>query len=240
MRTVPTAAATFVAAHEGLCLDSYADPGGVWTVGYGHTGPEVHAGLRISLAQARAWLADDLELSARRLQGVLKPSAIDALGEGQYAALLSFVFNLGANPGWTIWKRLNAGRLDAVPAEMMRFVHIGRTRVAGLVNRRAAEVALWSGGDEAAPPSSYSRAEPTPPAPAASKPLFQSRTAITGAAQLVGGVSAGALAVQQTVAPYAQQAAVLGKIVAALAVFMAACGVVLLAIKWFERREAWR
>jgi hypothetical protein len=148
--------------------------------------------------------------------------------------------NLGADPKWTIWKRLNAGRLDAVPGEMMRFVYVGKTRVAGLVNRRAAEVALWSQGAEAAPPSSYTRAEQTPPAPQAVKPLFQSRTALTGAAQLVGGVSAGALAVQQTVAPYAHQAAMLARLTAALAVFMAGCGVALLAIKWLERREARR
>lgn len=157
-----------------------------------------------------------------------------------YSGLRLRANNLGANPRWTIWKRLNARRFEAVPAEMMRFVHVGRMRLAGLVNRRAAEVALWSGETEAAPPSSYTRVEPTPPAPRSLKPLFQSRTAITGAAQVVGGVSAGALAVQQTVAPYAQQAAVLGKIVAALAVFMAGCGVVLLAIKWLERREARR
>lgn len=241
MRRIPKIAAAFVAEHEGLRLESYADPGGAWTVGYGHTGPEVHAGLRITPARARGWLDEDLKTAAARLQGVVERGAIEALSEAQYAALLSFVFNLGADPKWTIWTRLNARRFEAVPAEMMRFVHVGRTRLAGLVNRRAAEVALWSSGEgEAAPPSSYTRAEATPPTPRPIKPLFLSRTAITGAAQVVGGVSAGALAVQQTVAPYAQQAAVLGKLTAVLAVFMAGCGVVLLAIKWLEGREARR
>ena len=243
MRPIPKAATDFVAAHEGLRLDSYADPGGAWTIGYGHTGPEVHAGLNIASEQAKAWLADDLKVAAARLAAVARPSAIEALGDVQYAALLSFVFNLGAEPGWTIWKRLNAGQLDLVPGEMMRFVYVGRTRVAGLAVRRAAEVALWSSGEAAAgatPPSSYTRAEATPPAPGLIKPIFLSRTAITGAAQLVGGVSAGALAVQQTVAPYAEQAAVLGKLTGGLALFMAGCGVLLLAIKWLERLEAKR
>jgi hypothetical protein len=152
--------------------------------------------------------------------------------------------NLGADPGWTLWKRLNAGRLDLAPGEMMRFVHVGKTRMAGLAARRAAEVALWSSGEadtaHPAPPSSYTRAEATPPVPAPVKPLIRSRTAITGAAQLVGGVSAGALAVQQTLAPYAGQAAVLGRLTAGLALFMAGCGVLLLAIKWLEAREARR
>lgn len=243
MRPIPKAAADFVAAQEGLRLEAYQDPGGAWTTGYGHTGPEVHAGLRITLAKARAWLDEDLRTAAARLAAVAPWEMIERLDEAQYAALLSFVFNLGANPGWTIWKKLKAGRLDLVPGEMLRFVYVGRTRMPGLAARRAAEVALWSSGDaEAAepPPSSYVRAEPTPPAPLAMKPLFRSRTAITGAAQLVGGASAGALAVQQTVAPYAQQAAVLGKLTAALAVFLAGCGVALLAIKWLERREARR
>jgi lysozyme len=242
MRPVPKAATDFVAAQEGLRLEAYQDPAGVLTIGYGHTGPEVHAGLRIARAQAEAWLAADLKTAAARLEAVVPRHAIEALDEAQYAAILSFVFNLGANPSWSIWKRLKAGRLDLVPAEMMRFVHVGRTRLPGLAVRRAAEAALWSSGEtaEAMPPSSYVRAEATPPAPLAMKPLFRSRTAITGAAQLVGGASAGALAVQQTVAPYAHQAAVLGKLTAALAVFLAACGVVLLATKWFERREARR
>jgi lysozyme len=242
VRAIPKLATTFVAAHEGLRLESYQDPGGVWTAGYGHTGAEVHAGLRVSLARARGWLAEDLKAAAGRLDAVVEAGAVEALTETQYVALLSFVFNLGADPRWTIWKRLNARRFDAVPAEMMRFVHVGRERVPGLVNRRAAEVALWSGAGEGsgAPPSSYTRVEATPPAPVAMKPLLLSRTAMTGAAQVVGGVSAGALAVQQTVAPYAAQAAVLGKLVAALAVFMAGCGVLLLALKWLERREAKR
>ena len=32
---------------EGCVLTAYADQGGVWTIGYGHTGPGVHAGLTI-------------------------------------------------------------------------------------------------------------------------------------------------------------------------------------------------
>jgi hypothetical protein len=159
------------------------------------------------------------------------------------AHLQSRANNLGAEPGSTIWKRLNAGRLDLVPGEMMRFVYVGHKRVAGLAARRAAEVALWSSGEAEganALPSSYTRAEATPPAAHPVKPMFRSRTAITGAAQLVGGASAGALAVQQTVAPYAEQAAVLGKLTGGLAMFMAACGVLLLAIKWLDGREAKR
>jgi len=42
---------------EGCILTAYPDPasgGDPWTIGYGHTGPEVSPGLTISQAQARA------------------------------------------------------------------------------------------------------------------------------------------------------------------------------------------
>jgi lysozyme len=243
MRPIPPGAAAFVAEHEGLRLVSYQDSGGVWTVGYGHTGPEVHAGMKIPLGKAKAFLAADLKIAASRLHAVVKREVIDELTENQYAALLSFVFNLGATASWTIWKRLNARQFDDVPVQMMRFVYVGKVKLKGLVNRRAAEVALWSTDEpgsveDEAPPSSVTRVESTPPAVASVTPATKSGTALTGAAQVVGGLSAGGLAVQQTIAPHAQSAEVLGKVVAGLAVFMALCGVILLAIKWLEKRRA--
>ncbi|HTD96362.1 MAG TPA: lysozyme, partial [Edaphobacter sp.] len=45
---------------EGLRLEAYADQGGVWTVGYGHTGPGVYAGLAITEDQAETLLISDI------------------------------------------------------------------------------------------------------------------------------------------------------------------------------------
>src|SRR5690625_2307834 len=45
---------------EGVRLKAYRDPVGVWTIGYGHTGPEVHEGLVWSHAQAEKALRDRL------------------------------------------------------------------------------------------------------------------------------------------------------------------------------------
>ena len=120
--------------------------------------------------RAEAWLREDLETAARRLGAVVSAEVVAELTEHQYAALLSFVFYLGASPKWTIWKRLNARQFDQVPVEMARFVYVGKTKLQGLVKRRAAEIALWSteepGSAPDAPPSSYTRAEATPPAAA--------------------------------------------------------------------------
>ena len=45
---------------EGLRLVAYKDTEGVWTIGYGHTGPEVKPGLVWTEAQAEAALVDDV------------------------------------------------------------------------------------------------------------------------------------------------------------------------------------
>lgn len=37
---------------EGLRLTAYQDTGGIWTIGFGHVGPEVHEGLVWTLQQA--------------------------------------------------------------------------------------------------------------------------------------------------------------------------------------------
>ena len=55
---------------EGCVLTAYADQGGVWTIGYGHTGPGVHAGLTITQDQADALLgqaAQDGDLRAKHV-----------------------------------------------------------------------------------------------------------------------------------------------------------------------------
>ena len=39
---------------EGCELEAYQDAVGIWTIGYGHTGSDVHKGLKITQAQADA------------------------------------------------------------------------------------------------------------------------------------------------------------------------------------------
>lgn len=261
MRPIPDRAASFIARHESLRLVAYddlnpnrrsfasaADVKGKATIGYGHTATvypqDVVDRRRITQAEARALLLQDLSDARSKLYQVVKSPVIDSLTENQYAAILSFVFNLGANPGWTIWKRLNARQYDQVPAQMARFVNAGGKKLQGLVNRRNAEIALWStaepGSLAESPPSSVTRAMPTPPTPVEAKPLVQSNTTIAAATQVVTGVSAGAVAIQQTVAPQAMQAEVLQKLVSILAIVITVCGVLLLVFQWMKKREAKR
>ena len=71
-------ALTLIRQWEGCRLSAYPDPasgGEPWTIGYGHTGPEVTAGLTISREQAERWLADDLAAAEAAVIRLLQPPA---------------------------------------------------------------------------------------------------------------------------------------------------------------------
>jgi lysozyme len=207
-RPVPAILGPFLDAAEARRSKSYRDSKGVWTIGVGHTGPEVTPGLMWNNAQIDAARDADAEHAADRLCKAVKASVIAGLTDHQYSALISFVFNMGLDPGWTIWKRLNAGALAAVPKEMRRFNKIkhedGTVEVLpGLTNRRAAEEIFWNTPDDqhpvdaiaaagavASPPSSMTRNSITPPEVADAKPLVQSKSFMGACtAAVLGGVN---------------------------------------------------
>jgi GH24 family phage-related lysozyme (muramidase) len=79
------------------CLEAYQDGGGVWTIGYGHTGPEVVQGLSCTQDQANAWLNADID-EAR--QGAIHLSEWPMLDTPcRMNAVTECVFNLGL-PHW--------------------------------------------------------------------------------------------------------------------------------------------
>ena len=146
-RPIPTIAVKFLEREEGIRYHAYQDTKGVWTIGMGHTGPEVQAGLVWSQAQVDAAAQADMAIAVQRLTWAIGPSMVATLSDYQYAALLSFVFNEGEKADWTIWADIRQGDLSDVPTELKKFDISGGKVVAGLDNRRAAEVALWSGTD---------------------------------------------------------------------------------------------
>ena len=58
--TYSTKGLALTAQFEGCSLAAYQDQVGVWTIGYGHTGPDVKPGLTITGAQAQDLLAQDV------------------------------------------------------------------------------------------------------------------------------------------------------------------------------------
>ena len=91
--TALSLAAQFVRAHESCRLAAYPDSGGVWTVGWGHTGAEVHEGLSWTQAEADAQLDADLAEFAEAVTRLKRR----LLSDQQMAALISFAFNLGVD-----------------------------------------------------------------------------------------------------------------------------------------------
>ena len=122
----------------------YLCPAGWWTVGYGHVirkGEDFSAG--IDEDRASHLLADDLAVAERAVLRLIRVP----LSDGQYAALVSFTFNLGAGAlqRSTLRQKLNRSDYDAVPAEFLKWVWGGGRKLKGLVVRRQAEANLFSG-----------------------------------------------------------------------------------------------
>jgi lysozyme len=130
---------------EGCKLAAYQDQGGVWTIGYGHTGPDVHPRITCTQEQADRQLALDL---ARFAKGV-RTRVQARLSQHQLAALMVFSFNvgLGAFFGSTLLRELDAGHLERVPAELARWTKVSGATNRGLVARRAAEITIWDTPD---------------------------------------------------------------------------------------------
>ncbi len=128
---------------EGLRLESYPDPGSgadPWTVGHGHTGPEVVAGYRVTEQEAEALLIADI----RKFSSCVEAN-VPGLNQHQFCAVVSWAFNVGcgAVASSTLRKRILAGEdpAEVIPVELPRWVHGANGPMPGLVRRREAEVA---------------------------------------------------------------------------------------------------
>ena len=127
---------------EGCRLDSYLCPAGVWTIGVGHTGPEVVAGLHITQTSADELLAKDLE----RFEKAVTDLITVPLDQCEFDALVSFAFNTGSGAlqESTLRKRLNRGdpKSAVFAEELIRWVNGANGPLEGLVRRREAEIKL--------------------------------------------------------------------------------------------------
>jgi lysozyme len=140
---------------ESLKLRAYPDPatgGKPWTIGYGHTGPDVYQGLAISQTMAEKLL--DLDLT--EAEAAVNKYAHN-LTQGQFDALVDMVFNMG--PGFLKPDNINgdfddfiaSGNTAEIRKRIPQFRMAAGKVMKGLVRRRAADLALWDGksGDEA-------------------------------------------------------------------------------------------
>ena len=146
MAAVLAIAASIAVPAEGIRFLAYRDPPGILTVCYGHTGPDVQAGRRYSLAECNALLDADMRAAV-----VAVERCVPGLPEPIHAAFADAVFNIGPRIACdaqrsTAARMLKARNYRAACAELPRW---DKATVAGilvslpgLTKRRAAERAL--------------------------------------------------------------------------------------------------
>lgn len=131
---------------EGFCGHPYLCPAGVPTIGYGAT--HYLDGRTVTLKDAPI----SKETATVMLRDMLRTDYLPKLmamcpkvdSPERMAALLDFVFNLGAGQlrSSTLRKRVNAEAWGLVPSELRKWTRGGGRVLKGLVIRREAEAAL--------------------------------------------------------------------------------------------------
>ncbi|MEP8955170.1 lysozyme [Enterobacter hormaechei] len=130
---------------EGCKLTAYQDSVGVWTIGYGWTQPvdgkPIRAGMTIKQETAERLLKNGLVSYESDVSRLVKVG----VNQGQFDALVSFTYNLGARSlsTSTLLRKLNAGDYAGAADEFMRWNKAGGKVLNGLTRRREAERALF-------------------------------------------------------------------------------------------------
>lgn len=131
---------------ESLSLKSYPDPatgGAPWTNGWGHTGPDVKPGQVITQVKAEELLDADLQRFEFGVMALLDRQ----VNQGQFDALVSLSFNVGLGnlKTSTLLRMVNAGEMGNAAAQFSRWNKAAGKVMKGLIRRRAAEAALFTG-----------------------------------------------------------------------------------------------
>ena len=126
---------------EGLALKAYKDPIGIWTWGYGSTGPHVTPNKVGTKEEAEQLLKKDLERFEKGVSDLVKVP----LNQNQFDSLVSFSFNLGLSSlkSSTLLKKLNASDYIGASKEFERWNRAGGKVLNGLTRRRLAERDLF-------------------------------------------------------------------------------------------------
>jgi len=127
---------------EGLSLESYKCPAGLWTIGYGNTqwenGIKVKENQVIDIKRAEKLLMFWVSKYADRIKV--------NCNQNQFDALVSFAYNVGITnfDSSTLKKKVIANPNDpTIRDEFMKWVSSRGKQLAGLVRRREAEANLY-------------------------------------------------------------------------------------------------
>lgn len=141
MKASPAGVA-FIKQFEGLELHSYQCQAGVWSIGYGTTGPDIGPGMLITKQEADRLFERDLAYFEQGVRDYLKVR----VNQNEFDALVSFAYNigLGAFSSSTLLRLLNDGSTKTiVAAEFIRWINADGKPSEGLKNRREKEKQLF-------------------------------------------------------------------------------------------------
>ena len=126
---------------EGCELVAYKCPRGIWTIGYGHTGPDVVKGKVITQKQAEETLDYDLIKFCKGISSLIKVNVT----QNQFDAIASLTFNIGigAFGSSTLLRLLNEGRYTEAAQQFDRWVYVEKEKSDGLIRRRKIEKELF-------------------------------------------------------------------------------------------------
>jgi lysozyme len=137
--------------------DPYLDPVGIWTIGYGHAIYYQNAFLRGEANRAKAMSLYPGGLNMTQVEALLRSDLINtcrdvsslvtvAVNDNQFAALVSFTFNVGATAlkNSTLLKKLNAKDYAGAANEFKRWDKADGKVLDGLTKRRLAEMQLFN------------------------------------------------------------------------------------------------
>lgn len=130
-----------ICSFEGFADKPYICAGGKHTIGYGHVIGQGEVWHTITHDEAMALLQQDAALAGRQVSRLLPIE----LKQGQFSALVSFVFNLGAGAFQrsTLRQVLLRGEWESVPRQWLRWHYAGGKPMRGLLKRREAELSLF-------------------------------------------------------------------------------------------------
>jgi lysozyme len=143
MRHITQDGLDLIKRFEGFSETVYICPAGLPTIGYGHVvKPHENFSCGISKTEAEDLLREDVQVAERAVQRLITVPLTD----GQFAALVSFTFNLGAGSlqRSTLRRKINREEHEDASIEFLRWVWAGGRKLKGLVRRREAEAALYA------------------------------------------------------------------------------------------------
>jgi len=137
-------------------IDPYLDPVGIWTIGWGHAIRYQGRFLRGDMDRATASSLYPGGLTEPQAQRLLEADLLDVgrdvtaavevpLSDNEFAALVSFSFNLGAGNlrSSTLLRLLNHEDRKGAADQFGRWILAGGKPFAGLIRRRQAERDLF-------------------------------------------------------------------------------------------------